>query len=707
MQEDEAPPPLDSARAHAARGWRPFPCEYQGKRPAVGIKWGTATASAPTDGTLRLWFGRDPVNIGLSAKWSGLTFLDDDTGTADGMERLCEAYGQPIPETYRVRTSKGWHWYFRTPDGVEIHNAGRGSYLKDEFGFDVRGNCGGTEKVGGYVVAAGSVHESGFIYEAEDDQAEAAELPDWLLDLLLAQGPGANPKAGDGPEAGEPDSRRPFTIDQAKDYVKRFAEQPLRNATEGGRNNALNAAALVVGHFVPDFFDEDGAIERLSDVAEEIGLDPREIGPTIRSGLRRGMSEPYLRVDEPTPFESASADSGEVGADTFETEVGRKLHELRIADEARRRFARERRAHRPSISEGVIDDLDAIAEPEMLLGSLIPDASVGFLAGRSGAYKSFLATSWACCIATGRAWLGDDRFRVSRTRKTLYVAAEGSAGAAGRIRSWEAANEVSRRGKLLLYPRAIHLNDPAQVEELVEYVVEHEIRFLVVDTFHRSAPGTEENSSTDFGIVFEAAATLRDEQDCSVLFIDHTGNSKTGNPRGTSAKRDDADYVLSASYDGEQAVASTQRELFVTKLKDTDTVGRWPIRLVKVEGETFPVIEVGEAEEVTFATADDFGQWWQAERLPEMPADVTEKISAEAAKVENRGLEAAKWVWRYLRIVDDESGQTRPQIMAALAKVPKERPITPEAVAKAIPLLDRAGVIERDKTRVWLPQGVS
>jgi hypothetical protein len=85
------PTPLESARALTARGWRVFPCEYRGKRPAVGIKWSVATASVPPDKTLTLWFGRDPVNVAVAARGSNLVILDDDQG--DGMERLCATYG--------------------------------------------------------------------------------------------------------------------------------------------------------------------------------------------------------------------------------------------------------------------------------------------------------------------------------------------------------------------------------------------------------------------------------------------------------------------------------------------------------------------------------------------------------------------------------------------------------------------------------------
>lgn len=696
MVEDDEGPVLQQARRCAERGWRPFPCEYQGKRPAVGIKWGTATASASVPGMLKLWFGRDPVNIGIPAKGSGLTFLDDDTGTADGMEKLCEAYGREIPKTYRVRTSKGWHWYFGTPPGVEIANAGQGSYLKDEFGFDIRGNRGGKENAGGYVIGAGSVHESGTVYVAEDPDAAVAPLPDWLLELLLANGSDKR-EAGETP-VGETDRDRRYTMDQAINWVKQYAVDPLRSATKGGRNNALNTAAVVIGHFVPTFFSEEYAWERLEEEANRLELDSREIEPTIRSGLRTGMSQPYTLV-EVNPFASES-DSSATKPDSFEGDVAKKLRELRIVDEARRRLAREHRAHRPKIAEGVLNDLDIIAEPVMLMGSLIPDRAVGFLAGRSGAYKSFLATSWACCVATGRSWLSRSEFAVSRPLKVLYVAAEGAGGAAGRIRAWEAANRASRLDKLLLYPRPIHLNDPAQVDELTEYVVEHGVEFLVIDTYHRSAPGTEENSSTDFGVVFEAVAGLRDEHDCSSLFVDHTGAQKAGNPRGTSAKRDDADYVLSSTYQGEEATADTQRELFVTKLKDEDTRGRWLIRLNAVEGQHFPVVSLGTAGDGSpFA---DLGEWWTVENCPEIPVDTLEAIEKEVAKRRGKGREAARWIWRLLASIDDEAGLTNPEIRRMLGAAPPSEKLSEETVKRGLVVLVAAGCVWRDNTKFGL-----
>ena len=47
------------------------------------------------------------------------------------------------------------------------------------------------------------------------------------------------------------------------------------------------------------------------------------------------------------------------------------------------------------------------------------------------------------------------------------------------------STNVSRRGKLLLYAKPIHLNDQSRAEELGDYIQKREIQFLVIDTFRR------------------------------------------------------------------------------------------------------------------------------------------------------------------------------------------------------------------------------
>lgn len=370
----------------------------------------------------------------------------------------------------------------------------------------------------------------------------------------------------------------------------------------------------------------------------------------------RGCCGPAEPVELP-PIGEAVAEQRDEHDDrpmALELEIRARERALYVDREARRRLALLERGRRASILSGLIDDLDSIQQPQMLLGSLIPELGVGFLAGRSGSYKSFLATSWACCIATGRAWLGQPEFVVARPLKTLYVAAEGAAGAAARIKAWEALTGVSRAGKLQLYPRPIHLNDEGQAEELAEVVRDEGYEFLVIDTFRRSAPGAEENSPTEMGIVFDAVARIRDEHKCGVMFVDHTGHVNAGRPRGASSKGDDADYVLSADYEGNTREGQVQRYLSVTKLKDEESGERWPIRLAPVE-DHFPVVEIGTVAMTGLLPL--LPRWFDIDAVP---------VPAEIVNLNGKGREAARDIYRVLAYVDDPGGLTTAQIRKAL-----------------------------------------
>lgn len=195
-------------------GFSVFPVELRGKRP-LGAWKAYQTARPPIE-LVRQWASR-PSNIGVATgAVSGLLVLDLDSAGA-----IEEAERRGIPDTVTVRTAKGRHVYFRHPGGIIGNRAG---LLP---GWDIRGD-------GGYVVAQGSVHESGATYGWEHPPGlfDLAPVPDWLAAML------AKP---------EPDNVRPFPTDRTGPW----AEAALRNelavlmgAGEGRRNQALNDAAL-------------------------------------------------------------------------------------------------------------------------------------------------------------------------------------------------------------------------------------------------------------------------------------------------------------------------------------------------------------------------------------------------------------------------------------------------------------------------------
>lgn len=135
-------------------------------------------------------------NLGVACGASNVVVLDEDM--PGEVERWCRDHGVEIPDTYRVQTGRGHHYYLDPGDRMfSNHNP----FKRDGYAIDVRG-------AGGYVVAAGSVHATGVVYTAEDPDAPVAVMPEWLVSYLSAPEP--REVKEDAKEA-----RAPYTGDDA------------------------------------------------------------------------------------------------------------------------------------------------------------------------------------------------------------------------------------------------------------------------------------------------------------------------------------------------------------------------------------------------------------------------------------------------------------------------------------------------------------
>ncbi len=149
----------------AALGLSVFPIRERDKRPAIN---GWQTEATQDTGKIERWWTENPLyNIGIAcgSASGGLVVIDLDIDSAkgkDGTKRLTEwlqSQGQSgVIDTAIVSTGRGGkHIYYRDPQNT-YKNAT--DLFKDSSGVDVRGE-------GGYVVAPGSIHQSGNIYRWE------------------------------------------------------------------------------------------------------------------------------------------------------------------------------------------------------------------------------------------------------------------------------------------------------------------------------------------------------------------------------------------------------------------------------------------------------------------------------------------------------------------------------------------------------------
>ena len=142
----------EEARALWEEGFTVVPAHPVDKRPVVS--WAKYQASEPPAEEVEYWLS--------SAKYSGcnwaiitgkqINVVDADS---DAAMAYVEANLTHTPRT--VRTSKGKHYYFQADPNFEIRNG-----VNPDLRIDLRGS-------GGCVIAPGSVHESGHVYERQDD----------------------------------------------------------------------------------------------------------------------------------------------------------------------------------------------------------------------------------------------------------------------------------------------------------------------------------------------------------------------------------------------------------------------------------------------------------------------------------------------------------------------------------------------------------
>ena len=205
---------LASALRHVRRGWAVFPlhgvqsgectcgnpdCKRVGKHPLTAHGLNDATTD---EATIRRWWKKHPkANIGIATgSRSDLVVVDIDPRHSGSKSlRKFEDEDGPLPDGPQVRTGGGGvHLHFRHPGGRVKTRTG---VLQ---GIDIRAD-------GGYVVGAGSRHESGEFYLWVEGKTPKKMplplLPDRLLKLINER-----PSPPPQPEPVIPEGKRNSTL---------------------------------------------------------------------------------------------------------------------------------------------------------------------------------------------------------------------------------------------------------------------------------------------------------------------------------------------------------------------------------------------------------------------------------------------------------------------------------------------------------------
>jgi hypothetical protein len=295
---------LEAALRLGAAGFRVFPCRFN-KNPLPGFLW-KAWATNDVQEVKAIWdhyrFDAMPaVHIGPS----GLVVVDlDRHATKDGVltdgvaafDALLDQHGELPPCPVVETPSGGYHLFFKQPEGrAPLGN--REGDLPD--GINVRG-------VGGYVIGVGSVKDDGTYYACVAGCPDLLEsfvagtippMPGWLVDLIEAHRYEASASGPSGVSEPITDTRaRAAGLGSLDMWAARVAATGV-----GGRNNALNDAAFVLGG--------NAAWGHLSEAEVRAALwaacvangyidskdasdGPRQFEKTFRSGWNAGLRKP-------------------------------------------------------------------------------------------------------------------------------------------------------------------------------------------------------------------------------------------------------------------------------------------------------------------------------------------------------------------------------------------------------------------------------
>lgn len=211
---------------------------------------------------------------------------------------------------------------------------------------------------------------------------------------------------------------------------------------------------------------------------------------------------------------------------------------------------------------------------------LIPKNAFTILASVSGAGKSWLAYYIADCISKGENFLGQERFETIKGN-VLYLDGENSPKIIQKR-----GNQLNLDSKILFaYSSNLSLNDPDNVDYLIDIIRENDIDVVIVDTFRAFGGGISEDRAEEIRTFYSRFKAIKDEY-TSFIFLDHHRKPSIHDNKmpskemlfGSQDKTSGVDVLLMLKRDGNeisvyQPKNRIEQEIAPFKIKMEDVVG--------------------------------------------------------------------------------------------------------------------------------------
>ena len=237
------------------------------------------------------------------------------------------------------------------------------------------------------------------------------------------------------------------------------------------------------------------------------------------------------------------------------------------------------------------EGLKLYAEAEQwLIYGLWQQDSIGMIFGDGASGKTYLAINQCVHLACGLPWLSD-KYPTGEPKKIIYFISEGRRHFFPRVLA--AVNGLAFQTerpaaelKALVNKNLLVVTDVPQlynesanrsIESYLDYwrkAGQPHIDYTVIDTLHRAAVGSDENSERDANVILENVRRFVRETGAASTLLHHS--NKMGGYRGSSAYRADTDVMLKV-----EGFARSPRTVTVDKEKDSPPDG--PVSGTKFE----------------------------------------------------------------------------------------------------------------------------
>jgi hypothetical protein len=233
-----------------------------------------------------------------------------------------------------------------------------------------------------------------------------------------------------------------------------------------------------------------------------------------------------------------------------------------------------------------------VQEIPFLVENIIPEQSVGLLAGLPQAHKTWVGLHLAYCVGTGNPFIG--RFKVNKPSPVLYLSFEGNLPTLKRrVRKiiYEDAPKVSVysvNGSLLYSGMSSGLNKSqentqagvanATLSSITQTANKEGVKLIIIDTLRASFVGNE-NDSNDIANYLSRINKLQADTGASILLLHHIGKNSGENidhhdpyklARGSSAIAGSVDYMFGLQYSKNKSEPGVEDVLVLSEAKNRD-----------------------------------------------------------------------------------------------------------------------------------------